>query len=113
MVDLSHLGMVGEAGGDLARVLALASHPQWQRLQAAAREPGLERAEHASDELAYLLTALRKADRRRPPGREVPVAREVLGRTVDDYVRAELQGPLEIWCAERVVHDQGSPRGAG
>jgi hypothetical protein len=32
---------------------------------------------------------------------------------VDDYVRAELQGLLEIWCAKRIVHDQGSPRGAG
>ena len=39
--------------------------------------------------------------------------REVLGRAVDDYVRAELQGPLEIRSAERIVHDQGCPRDAG
>jgi len=51
MVDLRHLRMDGEAGRDGARVLALAAHPQGQRLEAAVREPGLEGTEHAPDEL--------------------------------------------------------------
>src|SRR5215216_7901087 len=114
MVDLRHLRMGAEVGCDLARVLALAVHAQGQRLQAAVREPGLERTKHATDELAYLFyrcCVRRTGDHR--AGREVPVSRQVLGRAVDDYVRAELQGPLEIWCAEGIVHDQGSPSGAG
>src|SRR5919112_4784795 len=51
MVDLRHLRVDGEAGRDGARVLALAAHPQGQRLEAAVREPGLEGTEHAPDEL--------------------------------------------------------------
>ena len=112
MVDLSHLGMVGEAEA------IWRAFWHWRPI----RNGSVFRPRCASqaskgpstpDELAYLLygRVRRTGDDR--PGREVPVAREVLGRTVDDYVRAELQGPLEIWCAERVVHDQGSPRGAG
>src|SRR5215213_3836388 len=114
MVDLRHLRVGDEAGCDLARVLALTVHAQGQRLQAAMCEPGLERTEHATDELAelfYCCCVRRTGDHR--AGREVPMPRQVLGRAVDDYVRAELQGPLEIWCAEGVVHDQGGPRGAG
>src|SRR5215210_6357192 len=55
MVNLRDLRVRGEAGGDLARVLALAGQPERQGLEAAVREPGLERPQDVSDGLQDLL----------------------------------------------------------
>ena len=52
MVDLRYFWMAVEAACYLARVLALAAHPEGERLEATVGEPGLEGAEHAPDELA-------------------------------------------------------------
>src|SRR5215210_9392643 len=52
MVNLRDLRVRGEAGGDLARVLALAGQPERQGLEAAVREPGLEGSQGPADELA-------------------------------------------------------------
>jgi len=46
-------------------------------------------------------------------GRQVAVSGEVLGRAVNHYIRAELEGALEVRGAEGVVNDQGRPGGTG
>src|SRR5829696_4780138 len=105
VVDLRYLFVGGEVGGDQACVLALALHPERQCLEAPMSEPGLEGAQGPADEFPYPLQCrIVRGPRRDDPGRQVAVAREVLGRAVDDQVRAHFERALQAGGAEGVVH---------
>ena len=113
MVDLRDLRVGGEAGGDRARVLALAAHPQGERLQATVGEPGLEGAEHAPDELALMFQrAIVGRTRGDDAGGQVAVPGEVLGRAVDHEVGAQLERTLENGVPKVLSTIRARPRGA-
>ena len=105
-----------QEGRDRARVLAVALHPDRQRLQAAEHEPAVEGPGHGPERLLQELQPL--GDGRVVHGDEaadhVRVAAEVLRRRVDDDVGAELERALEVRRGERVVDDyEGAGRVGG
>ena len=93
---------------DPPRVLAVALHPESERLQAAQHEPGVERARHGAQRLLQERQPLgdRRVVRGDDAADDVAVAAEVLRRRVDDGVGAELERQLEVRRRERVVDDE-------
>jgi hypothetical protein len=93
---------------DRARVLAVALHPDRQRLQPAQDEPRVERAGDGPERLLEEEEPLgdRMVVRRDEPADHVGVAAEVLRRRVDDGVGAEVERVLEVRRRERVVDDE-------
>ena len=99
--------------GDLSSVPAVPLHTLRQRHQAAADEPGVERAERAAQVHQHLL-ADALDPRLRPQHRaaqRVAVPVEILGQAVDDVVRAQRQRPLQRRPGPGRVHGQQRARG--
>ena len=89
------------------RVAAVALHAQRERLDAAQREEGVERARHAADgvlqegELLAAARAFLRDDGRAAD--DVRMAVQVLGGRVHDDVEAVLERPLDPGRGEGVV----------
>ena len=58
VVDPLDAGLVGKPRGDGQGVVALAGHPQRERLQATMRQPGLVGAEHRAQQLGQVVDLL-------------------------------------------------------
>ena len=107
--------VVLQAPGQLGRVACGALDAQVQRAQAAQRQPRLPRAGDGAVQRAVRLQPPRRAPASRvtrDAQEDVGVAAEVLGRRVQDDVRAELERPLHQRGRERVVDRERHARGA-
>ena len=89
--DALHARVRGEPRGDRARVVAVALHPDGERLDAAEHEPAVERPGHGPHVLEEAKRLGGVVVRRDAPADHVAVAAEVLRRAVDDEVGAELE----------------------
>ena len=102
----SHLRVVVEHGGEAVRILAVALHAEVQGLRAPKREEAVHGAgcgPCALDLEPQLLGPLVRVGAHRSQD-EVGVAAEILRGGVEDHVRPEGQGLLEVGGGERVVH---------
>src|SRR4051794_14251380 len=111
VVDLLHPLVGSEELDDAFGVVAVALHPDRQRLEAAQGQPGIERAGHRAHGVLVVADLLGEVqvphDDRSPD--HVAVSTGVLGRRVDDDVRAQGQRTLEVRRREGVVdHEQGA-----
>ena len=108
-------GVLAQAAGQLGGVGLGALDAQVQGAHAADREPGLEGAGDGPQQVAALLEhgeQLVVAGDQRAQQR-VGVTCEVLGRGVDDQVRAEVERTLQQRGGEGVVDDDVRPRLVG
>ena len=108
IVDLAHERVAIQVLGDGLRVLAVLAHTHGERLDATQDEPAIERrGDTASRVLVKLHLAVEllvRGQNRAADDVAVPV--EVLGRAVDDDVRAEVERLLQRRRGEGVVHDE-------
>ena len=107
-----HGGVPGEHLGDALGVVAVPLHPHRERLDAAQREPVVERPGHRADRVLgerQLLGELVVAGDERAAD-DVGVAAEVLGGGVQHDVRAQRERLLQVGRGEGVVDDEPAPR---
>ena len=97
IVDLAHERVIVQVFGDGLRVLAVLAHTHGERLDATEDEPAIEgRGDTASRVLVKLHLAIELLVRgQNRAADDIAVSVEILGRAVDDDVRAEVERLLE------------------
>ena len=108
VVHFRNGGVRLEVSCKLHGILAVAIHADAQRLEAAGDEERVERAHNRTGHMydadaADLIDEFRLADDKARDN--VAVTVDVFGRAVNNNIRAEIEGALEIGRAERVVND--------
>ena len=112
IVDAGHARVRLQGLGEGPRGCRMAVHPEFERLQAAKREPAVKRARHAAERV---LQELHRLEHRRVAGHDraldhVRVPGEVLRHAVHDQVCPEVQRLLEVRGRKRVVYDDERAR---
>src|SRR5450755_640992 len=106
IADPAHRRMGFEELGDALRVLTVALHAQWQRLQALQEEPGIERSRRRSQVTQQLDTRL---DDIRQGSECLDITHTMIGRVwLDQPRKATASGPVEL----AAIDDDATDRGA-
>ncbi len=113
--DLVHLGVVAEELGHFHGVGHVPVHAHRQGLQTAQQQPGVEGRDAAAHVPQDLHPRLHHPVRlaHQDTGHGVAVSSDVLGGRMQDDVRAQFQGVLQVGRAEGVVHQHRNAFGLG
>ena len=108
IVHAVDLRMVLQELRDLHGVGAGHVHACGQGLHALHHEPGLERSKHRAEALhkGHAAAVDQFFAARDDAGRRCPVTAQIFRRAVNDHIRTQIDGVLQIGRSEGAVHDQ-------